>query len=843
MQYFQRLFRLKNIRQNKIMNRNKLILILLIAVLGIQQTKSQVNVDYANPKEYYVGGITISGIKYLNHNALIQLSGLKVGQKIKIPGDDITKSLKKLWKQGLFSDIQISYTKIEGDSIYMDIFLQERARLSKIVFSGLSNSQIKDMEEKIDLKRGKQITDNVLNNVRNKIRGHFVDKGFYHTEVTTVTKNDTTFQNAVILYVNVEKKEKVKIREIVFKGDSVFEQKKLRKFLKDTKQKRWYGLFKPSKYIPSKYKDDKLAFVTKLNEKGYRDAKIVNDSLVENEDNTVSLYINIVEGNKFYFRDIKWVGNTKFSAAVLTRALKIKKGDIYDQALLDKRLSMDEDAVSNLYMDDGYLFFNVTPVEMQIVNDSIDLEMRIYEGPQATINDVTITGNTRTNDHVIRREIRTYPGELFRKSEVIRTIRELAQLGHFDPEQIVPTPKPNPANGTVDLEYALVEKANDQIELSGGWGAGMIVGTLGLRFNNFSTRNFFEKKAWQPLPTGDGQQLSVRAQTNGKYYQSYSMSFVEPWLGGRKPNSLSVSVYHTIQSGYYSSYYGASSASASDRKMKITGASVGLGRRLKWPDDYFTLYNELSFRRYDLNNYSLSNSAQINNGVFNQLAFNTVFGRNSVSQPLYPRFGSDFSLALEFTMPLSNWSGKNFSDMLDNEKYKWLEYYKWTFKASWFTSIIGDLVLNAKAEYGLVGFYNSDIGPSPFEGYEIGGDGMGYYVYGKSIVGLRGYENGSLTVSDGANIYSKYGLELRYPLTLSQSATIYALTFIEAGNGWNRFTKFNPFGLYRAGGVGVRVFLPMLGLLGIDWAYGFDKIPGASEPSGSQFHFILGQQF
>jgi outer membrane protein insertion porin family len=834
------------------MRKQKLFFFLIITLIGIQQIKSQITLDYANPKEYYIGDISISGIKYLNHNALIQLSGLKVGQKVKIPGEDITRSLKKLWKQGLFSDIQYSYKDIVGDTIYLDIYLQERPRLSKIVFSGLSNSQIKDMEEKINLKRGKQVTDNVLNNVRNTIRNHFVDKGFYHTEVTTITKNDTTFQNTVLLYINVNKGEKVKIREIAFEGDSVFEEKKLRRYLKDTKQKRWYRIFKTSKYVPSKYKDDKANFVTKLNEKGYRDAKILNDSIVENnEDNTVSLYIKIVEGNKFYFRNIKWVGNTKFSSENLSKALKIKKGDVYDQALLDKRLTTDEDAVGNLYMDDGYLFFNVTPVEMQVVNDSIDLEIRIVEGPQATINKVIITGNTRTNDHVIRREIYTRPGELFSKSDIIRTIRELAQLGHFDPEQIVPTPLPDPSNGTVDLEYSLVEKANDQIELSGGWGAGMIVGTLGLRFNNFSTRNFFDKKAWQPLPTGDGQQLSLRAQTNGKYYQSYSLTFVEPWLGGKKPNSLSVSFYRTIQTGYYSNYgynnyYGYNNtATSTDRKMKVTGVSVGLGRRLKWPDDYFTLYNEISYRRYDLNNYTLYGTG-MDNGTSNQLAFNTVFGRNSVSQPLYPRFGSDFSLGLEFTLPLSMWNGVDYTENnenLEQERYKWLEYYKWTFKAAWYTSIVGDLVLSAKAEYGLVGFYNSDIGPSPFEGYSLGGDGMGYYIYGKTTVGLRGYENGSLTPRDGANMYSKYALELRYPLTLSQSATIYALAFTEAGNGWNSFNQFNPYKLYRSAGVGVRVFLPMLGLLGIDWGYGFDQTPGATGISGSQFHFVLGQQF
>jgi len=824
------------------MNKLKIIFILLTVCNLLPQLSAQINSDYANPKEYVIGGITISGVKYLNHSALIQLSGLQIGHKIKIPGDDASKSLRKLWSQGLFSDIEISYTKVTADSIFLNIYLQERPRLSQIIFSGLNNTQTKDMTEKIDLKRGKQVTDNVLNNVRNTIKKHFVDKGFYHTEVTTITKNDTTFQNSVILYIHVDKKEKVKIKEIVFEGDSVFEPGVLKKYLKDTKEQRWYGLFKPSKYVPSKYKEDKLNFVTKLNEKGYRDAQIVKDSLKVNQDMSLSLYIKIVEGEKFYFRDIKWIGNTKFTSDVLTRALKIKKGDIFDQAILDKRLSSDEDAVSNLYMDDGYLFFQVNPVEMQVVNDSIDIEMRIIEGPQATINQVIITGNTRTNDHVIRREIRTLPGELFRKSEIIRTIRELAQLGHFDPEQIVPTPKPNPTNGTVDLEYALVEKPNDQVELSGGWGAGMIVGTLGLRFNNFSTKNIFEKKAWQPLPTGDGQQLAIRAQTNGKYYQSYSLSFVEPWLGGKKANSLSISLSHTIQSGNYSSY-SQTVSSSSDREMKITGVGVGLGRRLKWPDDYFTLYNEVSFRKYDLTNYRMSSSIDFDNGISNQLSFNTVLGRSSVSQPLYPRFGSDFSLGFEFTPPFSNWNKKNYNEIPDDQKYEWVEFYKWTFKASWFTSIWKDLILNAKAEYGFVGFYNEEVGPSPFEGYNIGGDGMGYYTYGQTMIGLRGYENGSLTPVGGANMYSKYSLELRYPISLAQSATIYALTFVEAGAGWNSFKTYNPFGLYRSAGAGVRVFLPMLGLLGIDWAWGFDAPPGSTEPHGSQIHFILGQQF
>ncbi len=826
---------------------NKYILIIIIAFAGINSALAQVTFDYANPKEYIIGDISITGVRYLNHNALVQISGLKKGQKIQIPGEPITKSLKKLWKQGLFSDVKISYTKIVGDTIYLNIYLQERPRLSQLVITGIQNTRVKDLEEKLDLKRGGQVTENVINRSKNIIRNYFIDKGFYNVTIDVVQKNDTNYQNTVILTFNVDKKEKVKISEIDFEGNSVFLDEKLKKYLKETKQKRWYGMFKPSKYIPEKYEEDKKTLISKLNEKGYRDAKILGDTLIANDDGTLKLIIKLDEGNQYFFRNIKWVGNKKFSSEQLSRVLRIKKGDIYDQSLLDKRLMSDDDAVSNLYMDDGYLFFNVTPVEVRVENDSIDLEMRIFEGPQATIKDVIITGNTRTNDHVIRREIRTLPGELFSKSDIIRTVRELAQLGHFDPEQIVPTPKPNPADGTVDLEYSLVEKANDQIELSGGWGAGMIIGTLGLSFNNFSTRNIFDKKAWQPLPTGDGQKLSIRAQTNGKFYQNYSVSFVEPWLGGKKPNSMSFSVSHTIQSGgaynpYSTGYnYYPPTTTQSTARMQITSVSLGFGRRLKWPDDFFSLYNEISYRHYDLNEYQLFPGFAT--GKANQLAFNNIISRNSVDNPLYSRRGSSFSLGLEFTLPVSLWDGRDYANMEGEEKYKWLEYYKWTFKAEWFTQLVGDLVFHAKADYGFIGYYNSDIGPAPTEGYEFGGDGMGYYVYGKTIVGLRGYDNGTLTPRGGGYIYNKYTFELRYPIALTQAATIYGLSFFESGASWNNFSEYNPFGMYRSAGVGVRIFLPMLGLIGIDWAYGFDNLPGYTDPSGSRFHFILGQQF
>ncbi len=792
-------------------------------------------IDYSNPKEYEIAKITISGVQFLDHNALIQLSGLKASDKIIVPGDKLTNAVKKLWKQGLFSDVKLRALKVEGGKIYLDIFLQERARLSSVNISGARRSQIDDLKEKLKLKRGGQVTDNVINKSKNIIKDYFVEKGYYNVDVNIIKKNDTTLQNAIILNVYITKNNKVKIENIEIEGNVIYSDKKIRRLLKKTKRKRWYGLFKSSKYIESAYESDKELVTQKYFEKGYRDFKILSDSIYKIDDRTLGIKIKLSEGNKYFFRKITWVGNTKFSSEELSRALKIKKGDIFDQGELDKRLTIDEDAVSNLYMDDGYLFFNITPTEIQIENDSIDIEMRIYEGKQARLSKIIITGNTRTNDHVVRREIRTLPGDLFKKSDIIRTVRELAQLGHFDPEQLVPRPIPNQAEGTVDIEYALVEKANDQIEISGGWGAGMIVGTLGLSFNNFSTRNFFQKEAWQPLPTGDGQKLSIRAQTNGKRYQGYNLTFVEPWLGGRKPNSFTLSLFYSLQSN------GLDVSDIERRDMKVSGASIGFGQRLKWPDDYFTLYNELSYQRYDLNNWTFISG--FSNGTSNNLSLKTIFSRNSIDNPIYTRTGSKFSLGLEFTPPFSLISGNDYSTATDTEKFEWIEYHKWTLSAEWYTQVIGRLVFKSKAEYGFLGNYNSDIGPSPFEGFSVGGDMMGYYSFGKDIVPLRGYDNGTLSPSNGGNIYTKYNFELRYLISPSPQATVYGFIFMEAANSWYDFDDFNPYNLYRSSGVGVRIFLPMLGMLGVDWGYGFDAIGNSSTPSGSHFHFVLGQQF
>ncbi len=814
-----------------------LFLLLFVGIFGVNF--AQIKIDYENPKDYIIEKITVSGIKFFNAGTLISISELSVNQKISIPGSEITDAVKKLWKQKMFSDVNISVTKIDGDKITLDIFLQERPRLSKVNFFGIKKSAQDDIYEELDLQRGTQITDDIIKKTNNIIKNHYAEKGFSKVMVKTYKKIDTSFQNAVFLNIYINKFKKTRIEEIIIEGNTVFKKRKIKsRKIKETKERRWWGLFKPSKYIKSKYEDDKKNLIYEYNKEGYRDAKIAVDSVYDFDKKNVIVYIKIDEGKQYFFRNIKWIGNKKYKTEVLQKMLGINRGDVYDKEHLQNRLNIDEDAVGNLYMDNGYLFFNITPVEMKIENDSVDIELRLYEGDKARINKIIIRGNDRTNDNVIRREIRTRPGALFSKSDIIRSVRELAQLGHFDPEQIAPVPIPNRSNGTVDIEYSLVERGNDRVEISGGWGRGTFVGSLGFSFNNFSVHNIFEKSSWRPLPTGDGQSLSIRAQSSGSGYQNYSISFVEPWLGGKKPNSLTVSLYFNRMSRY--SYL---TSSENDDNAKIIGTAFGFGRRLKWPDDYFTSYFELGYRLYILNNYGYLISNKISSGEFNNLTMKAIFGRNSVDNPLYSRNGSLFSIGVELTPPYSLLNNKNYSTTNLEEKYKWIEYHKWTFKASWFSQLVGDLVLSTKMETGILSFYNEDVGYSPLGGYSVGGDGMGYYTYGTDIIGLRGYTNGSITPSEGGNIYTKYTMEIRYPAVLSQTATIYGLLFAEAGKSWYEFDKFNPFDMYRTGGVGVRIFLPMLGMLGFDWGYGFDKLPGAADISGSQFHFTMGQQF
>ncbi len=799
-------------------------------------------VDYSNPREYIIEDIRVTGVQFIQESVLISLSGLKVGQEVTVPSSEMTRVLEKFWDQGLFRDVKLLIDKTEGRKIWLNIYLKELPRLSRLTVDGLRRGETEDILEKINLRAGSQITDNILNNTRRIIKQHFVEKGFLETEVRFEQSPDTLSPNSVRLKIYVDKNNRVKIDDIIFLGNEVFKDRRLRRAMKNTKKVN-LNIFKASRFIKDDYEEDLDKLISFYNENGFRDAKVLKDSVVPVKDkDRISLYIRLEEGDRYYFRNIRWVGNTVYPSEVLDAYLGIERGDVFDKTILDKRLELDEDAVSSLYLDNGYLFFSINPVEVNIENDSIDFEMRINEGKQATINKVVITGNTKTKEHVIRREIRTRPGELFSKSDIIRTVRELAQLGHFDPEQIEPVPIPDQANGTVDLEYKLVEKANDQLEISGGWGANMIVGTIGLRFSNFSAGNMFNLKEWRPIPTGDGQTLSLRAQSNGKYYQAYSVSFIEPWLGGTKPNSLSVSFFHTKSS---TGNYWLRNESPTGY-FKITGGSVGLGRRLKWPDDFFTLYNELSYQRYDLFNWG--GSFLFENGTSNNINFKTTFARKSVDQPIYPRRGSTFQLSLALTPPYSLFDDKDYLQIPADEKYRWIEYHKWTFLGEWYLSLAGNLVLSTRARFGYLGFYNPDIGPSPFEGFDVGGDGLtGYNIYGRDIIALRGYENSALTpIVNGkksGNVFEKLTVELRYPITLSQSATVFVLGFLEAGNAWYSIDQFNPFLIKRSAGVGLRAFLPMFGLLGIDWGYGFDEIPGKPGVNGSQFHFTIGQQF
>jgi outer membrane protein insertion porin family len=798
-------------------------------------------IDYVSPQKYEIGGITVSGVQYLDNNVLISLSGLTVGDTIKVPGEKITKAVENLWKQGLFEDIKISASKIQGTLIFLDIYLKERPRLSKFSFLGVKKSEADKLRENLKLTRGDAVTDNVMITTKNIVQKFFVDKGYLLATADVSKKKDTMASNSVDLIIDVKKNGKVKINKINISGNKSIVDIKLKRAMKKTKEKHSYRIFATSRFNDEDYTDDKVKVIDKFNELGYRDAKIVKDSVYKFDANTVNIDIVIDQGHQYYFRKITWIGNTKYTAEELNSILKIKKGDIYNQKALDENLNMNPDGrdISSLYMDDGYLFFSVTPVEVNVQNDSIDLEIRIYEGKQAIINKVTISGNTKTNDNVIIREIRTKPGQLFSRSDIIRTQRELAQLKYFDQEKLAVNPKPNPADGTVDIEYVVEETSSDQVELSGGWGAGSIVGTLGLSFNNFSAKNFFKKGAWRPLPSGSGQKLSIRGQSNGKYYQSYNVSFTEPWLGGKKPNALTVSAYHSVQTN------GVKKSESTSQYIVIDGISVGLGKQLKWPDDYFTLYQGVDFQRYTLQNYT---SFTFQTGKSNNINYSIILGRNSIDAPIYPRTGSELSLSLQATPPFSLLDKKNISELTPQEKYKWIEYHKWKFSASLFIKLAGNLVFSTRTKFGFLGYYNSQLGPPPFERFYLGGDGLsGFALDGREIIGMRGYGNNTVTPRDavgnyiGGIIFNKYTLELRYPISLNPMATVYPLCFIEAGNTWSAFKNFNPFDVKRSAGVGVRIYLPMFGLLGLDWGYGFDEIPGAPGANKGQFHFSINQ--
>lgn len=822
--------------------------------LSAQETKSSLinAVDYESHKKYVIEDITVSGANFYDANQIITISGLIKGDTITIPSEKTSQAVRRLWGQRYFGNVQITETKIEGDKVWLDISLQERPRIYNWEITGIRKGQKKDLQDNLGLRRAGPYSEYAIKVAVDKIKSFFAEKGYLYTTVDVVRTTDTVASNAIRLTFNVDKKEKVKVKEIVFEGNENIKSGKLKGSMKKTKQKGLRNFFKSKKYIEKNYEEDKDNLISYFNEKGYRDAEIISDSVYKINDKLVGIHIKVKEGNRYYFRNINWIGNTKISSDELAARLRIGKGDVYDQVTFNKMLFQDEQSIDTWYKDQGYLFSQIEPVETNVSNDSIDIEIRIREGDQARFNRIDIIGNTKTNEHVARRELYTVPGDLFGITKLRESVRKLANLGYFDPEKLYSTfPKitPNEIDGTVDLTYSVEEKANDQLEISGGWGANMFVGTLGVRFSNFSIRRFFDFKSWRPVPSGDGQTLAIRAQTNGKRYQQYSLSFMEPWVGGKKPISLSVSTYFSNQTAsyFYDPYNYYRDVNTSNESMRVMGFSVGLGHMLKWPDPRFSLYYEVNLQRYMLNNWQ--GNFIFEDGNSNNFSLKVMLGRKSIDQPIFTRTGSDFMIGVQFTPPYSLFNpNRHYKEMDTREKYRWIEYHKWTFNAAIFTPIVGDLIFHARGQFGYLGYYNRDWGYSPFEGYVVGGGGMsGYVMYGQDIIALRGYEDNSLTPMQGTafagNVYNKITGEVRFPIILQPQSTIYALAFIEAGNCWSDIKQFNPFSVKRSAGVGIRIFLPIVGMLGLDWGYGFDPIPGRPGANGGNLAFVLGQQF
>ena len=833
----------------------------LAQVVPVELNSSEA-IDWAKPKEYTIAGIEVECSEYTDKNIVRLLSGITYGDKVQIPGDKISEAIKNLWKQSLFEDVKIYLVKTIGDDAFLKIAVVEKPRLSKFSFRGnVKKNDADEIRGKIRLIREKVVTDYTIGYIKNIVKDFYVNKGFYHTQVTITSEPDKAAKTPhVIVYINVVKGKKVRIKNLNLNGNTIVADWKLRRKMSDSKPFRLYTFWNSGKYLEDNLEKDLPSIIAKYNGKGYRDARITKDTVYFVKKNRVNIDIEIEEGHKYYFGDIKWFGNAKYRSGQLDTILNIKKGEIFDQTLLDQKLMMNPNGydISSLYMDDGYLFFNVTPQEVNVHNDTIDLDIHMYEGKQATINRVTVLGNAKTNDHVIYREIRTRPGQLFRRSDIIRTQRELSQLGYFDPEKLSVTPTPNPADGTVDIEYRVEEKPSDQIELSGGWGGGRVVGTLGLSFNNFSMRNIFKPSAWSPLPTGDGQKFSIRAQTNGVFYQSYNLSFTEPWLGGKKPNSLSISGFFSMFNStgakkYVNDAEGNKILNVNRSTMKIIGGSVGFGKRLKKPDDFFSLYTEASYNYYELQNYSFFILA---NGYANDFNCKINITRNSIDAPIFPKNGSNFSLLGQFTPPYSLFNGIDYNTATIAEKFKFIEYQKYKFTAEWYTQLTNkkagegkearNLVLRTKIGYGILGMYNKNVGVSPFERYYMGGSGLSGFqnFVAREIIALRGYTDNSLSSTSGDPLCARYTMELRYPISLNPQATIFVLGFAEAGNTWAKYKDFNPFQVKRSAGFGLRVFLPMFGLLGLDYGWGFDNIPGnpGSGNGKGQFHFTLGAQ-
>lgn len=871
------------------MKRHLLIIMLFFVFFASNDAFAQIqigddlsDVDYSRPKDYEIGGITVVGAKYTDPTMLSLITGLRVGEAVKIPGDEIAQAIRKIWEQGMFEDVAINATDFVANKVFLQIVIKEKPRVSRFSLKGIKKSEADEIRNKINLSRGDVATDHLVTKTKGIIENYYFDKGFLNVDIDIQQVEDTARESYVDMIINIDKGQKVKIGKINVIGNENLSDGQILAAMKETKQRGHFDplnplgplvvntvadvvtlkplkaitgieeyfyenyrprIFKSSRYKESDFKDDEKKVIEKYNSKGFRDAIIVRDSVYRIDDRNLGIDLVVDEGNKYYYRSVGWTGNTKYSAETLNNILGIKKGDVYNKELLDKNLTYSETTldISSLYMDDGYLFFRADPVEVAVENDSIDLEIRLNEGKQARIKNVTLSGNNKTYDHVVLREIYTRPGQLFSRSDVIRSVRELATLGFFNQEKINPDVQPNYTDNTVDIEYSVEEAAADQITFSGGYGMNRLILQAGLSFSNFSMRNLFNKDAWRPIPAGDGQKLALNVSTYGASYITYAISFTEPWLGGRKPNSLSVSFFQSFMSNWedkQSEKYG---------WFRRTGFTVGLGRRLTWPDDYFSLYQGINLMRYNLSNYqTVYLNVGDGNGKFNIISYNIVLSRNSVSQPLYPRSGSEFQISLELTPPYSLFTNKDYTTMSENEKYKWVEMHRWNFKAVWYTELYEKLVMMTRVRFGYLGHYNHQIGPTPFHRYYLGGDGLNNVtVDSRELIGMRGYANNSLSPgfyngSKGGDIFTKYTLELRYPLSLNPQATIYALTFLEAGNSWLGFNNFDPFDVKRSAGLGVRIYLPMFGLLGLDWGYGFDDVYGTTGNNGSQFHFSIG---
>ena len=833
-----------------------------------------VEVDYSHPVKYKVGGITVEGNTFYSDQQIISLTGLRPGMEVTVPGEELSNIVDRLWLQRYFEDVALTVDSLSvaGDSAWFCLRIKERPRVSRWTFSGVSSSERKDIQERVNLRPGREFSEYVEKTTSDIIKRYFAEKGFLLCKVDAEVSKDTIIRNAIRVDFAIDKGEKIKVKEINFIGNEHVDDFKLARSMKKTKSNKLYNFFSSKKFNEEEYFNDKKNVISAFNEEGFRDARLVRDSIYYVEPNRLGIDLVFEEGDRYYFGDITWTGNSVYASDALNSVLAINKGDVYDVVTMNRRLygggKANEYDITKLYRDNGYLFFNVTPVETNIQNDSVDVELRISEGKQATLNDIIINGNTVTNEKVVRRQLFTRPGYLFSQTDFERSIREIASLGQFDPEAIMSETGysiiPNQLDNTVDLVYNVTEKPSSQLEVSGGWGGNTFVATVGVSFNNFSTKRMFDKGAWRPVPLGDAQNLAFRFQTNGTYYTALTASFTEPWLFGKKPTSLNIGAYYTRQTNSYL----ALNILRNDRQMEVFGFSASIGTRLKWPDNYFVLYNGLSWQTYKLTNW-YSGYFIFDDGIAHNLSYSLNLVRNSTDQQIYPRQGSEFSFLLQLTPPFSllrkfdydadgnkvavgSYKDVNYDNWTSSQRYKWIEYHKWKLSGAVYTRLAGDLVLMTRAQFGYLGYYNCNWGYSPFEGFLVGGDGMsGYSTYGSEVISLRGYENYSLTPyepsaynSNGyayaGNVYDKFTVELRYPVIMQPSSTIYVLAFLEGGNCWSDIRDFNPFQIKRSAGLGIRIYLPMLGLLGVDWGYGFDT----SDPSRrSQFHFVIGQQF